>query len=65
MGVTHLPSMGQHPLGIRQQVTHACPEHPIDAVPPLCPVCIGTGLVTTERLAAYQREQNRLIAAAG
>lgn len=51
--------MDQHPGGVRQTVRHACPEHGIAYVPPLCPVCLGTGLVTTERLARWERDQAR------
>ncbi|OLE29612.1 MAG: hypothetical protein AUG44_03430 [Actinobacteria bacterium 13_1_20CM_3_71_11] len=37
-----------------REVLHACPDHPTNEVPPLCPVCLGCGLVDDERLARYQ-----------
>jgi len=53
----------QHLRGERIAVSgHACPEHSIAYVPAFCPVCLGSGVVTTERLARWQRDQDRLIA---
>jgi hypothetical protein len=46
----------QHVLGERQgQVTHMCPECGLD-VRPLCPVCLGAGEITDDRLARYQAQ---------
>ena len=58
-------AMDQHPLGIRQPAMHACPECGVVEVKAFCPTCLGTGLVTAERLGRWQTEQNRLIAAGG
>jgi hypothetical protein len=43
----------------RPDVLHACPEHDIGAVPPLCPVCLGSGLVDDERLDRWLAWVNR------
>ena len=57
-GLWH-PSMGQHPDGVRQAVEgHMCPECGV-FVKPLCPVCLGFGSISTERLDRWQYEQNR------
>lgn len=53
--------LDQHGLGVRLGgVRHACPECHIAYPRPLCPVCLGAGLVSTERLDRWQAEQNRL-----
>jgi hypothetical protein len=54
--------MSLHPRGERMTVSHACPQCPIGQATPFCEVCLGTGLVSTERLARWQSVQNRLIA---
>ena len=56
--------LAMHPGGVRQEVTHACPDCPsplaggVARMPdPLCRWCRGTGLVFTDELAAWQRAQ--------
>lgn len=45
-------------------VTHACPECGVTANPkPLCPVCLGAGTVSTERLDRYQLDLEHQAAA--
>lgn len=51
-------SMDQHPLGIRTETKHACPECPIFYANPFCRWCLGTGLVEASRLAFWQRVQD-------
>jgi hypothetical protein len=48
--------MGQHPYGQRIQVRHLCPECGIHTQA-FCPVCLGGGLVDTDRLARWERDQ--------
>lgn len=55
-----------HPLGVRMDIQHACPECPsplaagLTIAPSiLCRWCSGSGLLTTEQLARWQREQWR------
>lgn len=50
----------QHPLGVRMDTAHMCPECGIN-VRPFCPVCLGAGTVTSARLARHQAEENRAI----
>jgi hypothetical protein len=48
-----------HDGGVRlDNVNHACPEHGLANVPPFCPVCLGSGIVSEARLAQWQREEN-------
>lgn len=46
--------LSPHAYGVRQDVSHACPQC---GLPPRisCDLCRGTGLVTTEQLAHWQR----------
>ncbi len=56
--------LAQHPRGERIEVLgHACPQCDLASPKPFCSVCLGSGLATTDRLAAWQREQNDLMAA--
>lgn len=41
------------------EVRHACPECPVGYPKPLCPVCLGAGLVTDRRLRQYEADQWR------
>lgn len=52
--------LAQHVLGERiGDVRHACPECGITISPnPLCPVCLGIGHVSTERLDRYAYEDH-------
>lgn len=63
-----MTEIGQHPLGVRAPVEHACPDCPspltqtapgaLLRVPnPHCPHCAGTGLVTDQQLAGWQRRR--------
>lgn len=52
------PMDQMHPYAVRQDVMHGCPECFPQALP-LCPVCLGVGMVTGDRLARYQLEQRR------
>ena|SRR5881396_3582605 len=38
------------------QVRQACPECPVGYARPLCPVCLGAGVITERRLIQYQAE---------
>lgn len=53
----------QHLLGEQVEITgHACPECPVNSPVPFCPVCLGAGVITTERLGRYQGELWRGVA---
>lgn len=46
----------RHPLGIAPgEITHMCPECG-NPPAPLCPLCLGAGEVTTDRLSRYQAQ---------
>jgi hypothetical protein len=51
-------TLGQHPLAQcrRNDAMHACPDCPIGNPKPLCPVCLGAGLITADRLDRYAFE---------
>jgi hypothetical protein len=49
---------GAVPLDVR----HACPECPLGHGRPGCPVCAGTGLVTTDQLGRWQQSTDARIA---
>lgn len=54
----------QHLRGERMGgVTHACPECGVSVPRPLCPVCLGAGTVTAERLDRYQLDLEHQAAA--
>ena len=47
-------TLAQHDLGERIDVVgHACPECPLGRPAPFCEVCLGAGMVSTERLARH------------
>jgi ribosomal protein S27AE len=51
-------SMGQHPLGVRLLgVQHMCPECGDSAAREWCPVCVGQGMISAERLDRWERAQ--------
>jgi hypothetical protein len=50
--------LGQHVYGAQLgDVSHMCPECGIP-VRPFCPVCLGVGHISTDRLARWQAAQN-------
>jgi len=52
-----MTEIGQHPKGQRaDHLGHACPDCPFGHPNPFCPTCLGAGLITTARLAQWQRE---------
>ena len=56
----HLPRVLEaHAHGIRGTVQHACPICPLGRPAPFCPVCLGAGTVSTERLERYASEMER------
>ena len=50
--------LGQHQAATerRNDAMHACPECPIGNPAPFCQVCLGAGLITTDRLDRYAFE---------
>ncbi len=56
----HIP-MARHPVAAElvDVAGHACPECPIGNPAPLCPVCLGAGIVSTDRLSRWQYQQNQ------
>lgn len=56
----HLPEvLVPHVHGVRATVRHACPACPLGRPAPFCPVCLGEGTVSTDRLARYAAELER------
>jgi hypothetical protein len=54
-----------HPWGddrVRSDITHACPEHPIDQGGADCPTCYGRQSITELELSIWQAKENRKIA---
>ncbi len=52
-------AFGRHLRGSgRDDIRHACPDHTINDVPPLCPWCYGLGTVDEATLARYVRTKN-------
>ena len=51
--------LAAHRLGARSDgVRHACPEHPIGAVPSACGTCFGVGSVSEAQLDHWLSVQN-------
>ena len=44
----------------RIEAMHACPDCPIGNPRPFCPVCLGAGAITTDRLDRYSAAANGL-----
>lgn len=63
-----MSEIDQHAKGERFDVKHACPDCPTPLAAlvlqpnPFCRWCQGTGLVTTEMLATWQRSANDQLA---
>lgn len=57
------PHMTRHPLagGLVDVAGHACPECPLGTPAPLCPVCLGAGIIDTDRLARWQYEHEQRV----
>jgi hypothetical protein len=57
-GNFHKDHLEQHPLAeyVRNDALHACPECPLGNPKPFCQVCLGAGLITTDRLDRYAFE---------
>jgi hypothetical protein len=51
--VSERPNLLHKPV----EVTHACPNCQFNNPRPLCPICLGAGLVSDERLARLQFQQ--------
>lgn len=58
-----MTDIAQHLLGERLDARQACPECPIGGLgpAPFCLVCLGAGLITTDRLARWQAQQNAIL----
>jgi hypothetical protein len=57
-------NMARHALGLpaqRDEIRHGCPEC-FPARRPFCPVCLGVGNVSNDRLSLYLAQQEREIA---
>lgn len=53
-------ALAAHALGTRADgVRHACPDHPIGAVPSACPTCHGQGSVTEAELDRWLSIRNQ------
>jgi hypothetical protein len=50
--------LAQHPNADthRNDAMHACPDCPLGNPKPFCQVCLGAGLITTDRLDRYAYE---------